>query len=224
MTEKQADYEARIEQLTALRDAVRDGRATLPEIRDMCAFIWTDGQGQWMAPYFADASCREDMNAALALKDALLPELRPEIWQSNPNQWGCCLSGSDTVYAPDPARALVLAVLEAMIAKSQSDGLAMPKEEVMTDRDLTRAEVGALIAEAVERATRVKPLVWEADSQDELVTDGYRIKIDGFTLRLWHGEVQLSMARDIDVIARLQSIANKHHERRIRAAIGGNDE
>jgi hypothetical protein len=85
-------------------------------------------------------------------------------------------------------------------------------EEVMTDRDLTRAE-------AVERATRVKPLVWEPVGPDELLSDDYCIKIDGFTLRLWHRDLLIASSQDIDGIARLQSIADKHHEQRIRAAL-----
>jgi hypothetical protein len=85
-------------------------------------------------------------------------------------------------------------------------------------------EVEALIAEAVERATRVKPLVWEPVGPDELLSDDYCIKIDGFTLRLWHRDLLIASSRDIDGIARLQSIADKHHDQRIRAAIGGNDE
>lgn len=83
------------------------------------------------------------------------------------------------------------------------------------------SEVQALIAEAVERATRVKPLVWTSVGPDELLADNYRIKVDGFTLRLWYRDLHIVSSRDIDGIAMLQSIAGTHHEQRIRAAIGG---
>jgi hypothetical protein len=139
----------RIEQLTALRDAVRDGRES--DAYDICMFLTIPGLDLVLAGF------HKDMNAALSLFAALLPgwgwsagsysvsddamvfpdfncpihgkRLRAELpILVNGQEWP---EATDIDLRPpgDPARALTLATLEALIAKSQSDGLAMPKEE-----------------------------------------------------------------------------------------------
>jgi hypothetical protein len=108
----------RIEQLKALRDAVRDGRES--DAYDICMFLTIPGLDLVLAGF------HKDMNAALALFAALMPG------------WDYHIAGDKTgtrasvrdleTYAawifgftptPDPARALTLAVLEALIAKEE---------------------------------------------------------------------------------------------------------
>jgi hypothetical protein len=55
------------------------------------------------------------LDAALALHNAVLPDVPWNIWRSG-DEYGCNITGDlDTEYAPDPARALLLADLAAMI-------------------------------------------------------------------------------------------------------------
>jgi hypothetical protein len=108
----------RLEQLTAIRDAVRDGREN--DAYDICKLLPIPAIDLFQAAF------RKDMNAALALFAALLPG------------WDYHIAGDKTgtrasvrdleTYAvwivgftptPDPARALLLAVLEALIAKEE---------------------------------------------------------------------------------------------------------
>lgn len=101
----------RIEQLTALRDAVRDGREN--DAYDICKPLPIPAIDLFQAAF------RKDMNAALALFDALLPGATWNLWMSG-SEFGCNTDDvSDTVYAPDPARALTLAMLEALIKKEE---------------------------------------------------------------------------------------------------------
>jgi hypothetical protein len=85
-------------------------------------------------------------------------------------------------------------------------------------------EVQALIAEAVERATRVKPLVFaEARNDRWNGQHGYQIgwnHDDMFRVAL----VDRVICKSIKGFAAAVAWANKHNEQRIRAAIGGNDE
>jgi hypothetical protein len=98
----------RIEQLTALRDAVRDG--VWPG--------WADTPMGWDTNLLWKAF-NGSVDAALALFAALLPGATWNLWMSG-NEFGCNTDDvSETAYAPDPARALLLAVLEALIAKEE---------------------------------------------------------------------------------------------------------
>jgi hypothetical protein len=109
-------------------------------------------------------------------------------------------------------------------------------ETAMTDKDLTRAEVQALIAEAVERATRVKPLVFdrvyfvihasgsfefftsehEAENRGDWLGRGYYIYSAEMVEKF--GE-RLSKAKE-----KWEADEQSSHDWHIRAAIGGNDE
>jgi hypothetical protein len=114
----------RIEQLTALRDAVRDG--VWPG--------WADTPMGWDTNLLWKAF-NGSVDAALAMFAALLPGWDVVRWDQASNlagsPWGCevgyfdgsnpsknrkAYSGHDY---PDPARALLLAVLEALIAKEE---------------------------------------------------------------------------------------------------------
>jgi hypothetical protein len=117
----------RLDSLTALRDAVREGRET----DDHFEAVWTaNDQGQWRLNCWAVNACRNrDMNAALALHEAVLPGWAVE------NLGNACIDGTGgwvvRIVAPDylesflhgegtaptPARAWLLAILSALIAK-----------------------------------------------------------------------------------------------------------
>jgi hypothetical protein len=95
-------------------------------------------------------------------------------------------------------------------------------------------EVQALIAEAVERATRVKPLVWENvgrcvgwQVQDEnthmyiACSHGRKYEVAkgrGGWFAEWQGEYH---ARDLPTLEAAKAAAQADYEQRIRAAIGG---
>jgi hypothetical protein len=89
-------------------------------------------------------------------------------------------------------------------------------------------EVQALIAEAVERATRVKPLVW---FEVERGHNGYgKWTSEGYTVRKIEGMFLLNFAGESKSVWRFltaeaaKAAAQADYEQRIRAAIGGNDE
>jgi hypothetical protein len=84
-------------------------------------------------------------------------------------------------------------------------------------------EVQALIDEAVERATRVKPLVWghEAPYQIARVFGGH------YSIESWEGGFDLRgnfINRSYLTLEAAKAAAQADYEARIRAAIGGNDE
>jgi hypothetical protein len=102
-------------------------------------------------------------------------------------------------------------------------------EEVMTDRDLTRAE-------AVERATRVKPLVFDrvyfvihASGSFEFFTSEHEAENRGDWLGrgyyIYSAEMVEKFGERLSK-AKLDWMADEQtaHEQRILAAIGGNDE
>ena len=60
------------------------------------------------------------LDAALALKDALLPGVSWHLWQF-PDDAGCNIGLEDTSYAPTPPRALLLATLRALDAIRAAD-------------------------------------------------------------------------------------------------------
>jgi hypothetical protein len=110
----------RLEQLTALRDAVRDGRT--PTRFDITQAIERPESSEEVT-WFRLALDR-DMNAALELLAALLPGSLVHDMSQYPDEWhvtvACAIAPhyfSDK--ATDPARALTLAALEAMIAKGE---------------------------------------------------------------------------------------------------------
>jgi hypothetical protein len=87
-------------------------------------------------------------------------------------------------------------------------------------------EVQALIAEAVERATRVKPLVWERHPMGWIAGAMFGpayiidIRVKG-RLMFVKG---INPSPQLDDIEAAKAAAQADYEQRIRAAIGGNDE
>lgn len=112
----------RLDQLIALRDAVRDGSPR----KDWMPWIDPMDRTKGSLPYsFAalPAACNKDMNAALALFAALLPGWAWCVESANAAEVWPLGRRSETIRAysdgGDPARALVLAILEALIAKEE---------------------------------------------------------------------------------------------------------
>ena len=110
----------RLDHLTALRDAVRDGVAT--GITGMAFDLFGDRRIAGLITRSAD-EC--DVNAALAL----LPELLPK-WEAAFNTLGdVSIWSTSDLLSPsvarsvqrDPARALLLAILEALIAMEEKE-------------------------------------------------------------------------------------------------------
>jgi hypothetical protein len=88
-------------------------------------------------------------------------------------------------------------------------------------------EVQRLIAEAVERATRVKPLVWEDRGGVDYASDRYLVQVffgsDQYYFETWDLSLGLKLY-DGDDLPSAKAAAQADYEQRIRAAIGGNDE
>ena len=62
------------------------------------------------------------LDAAKALHESVLPNAPVNIWIDSEvyRQWGCSLASEDTVYAENPARAWLIAILRALIAQEQT--------------------------------------------------------------------------------------------------------
>ena len=108
----------RIDALKTLYEAVKAGdfdRAVLVS-RNLTSKAHDTGEHEPLSPMVVEKiMLRNDMNAALALHNAVLPDVPWNIWRSG-DEYGCNITGAlDTEYAPDPARALLLADLAAMI-------------------------------------------------------------------------------------------------------------
>jgi hypothetical protein len=99
----------RRDSLRALYEAVKAGTATRTEVENLAYGIWQDER-----MLDAGSAYHNDMNAALALHKAVLPHIKWELWQSG-EAYVCNFPRQNTEYAPDPARALLLADLAAMI-------------------------------------------------------------------------------------------------------------
>lgn len=74
----------------------------------------TDAVQEFPPPLWRHAckASHGSLDAALALKDALLQGVSWHLWQF-PDGAGCNIGLEDTSYAPTPARALLLATLRA---------------------------------------------------------------------------------------------------------------
>jgi hypothetical protein len=91
-------------------------------------------------------------------------------------------------------------------------------------------EVKALVAEAVERATRVKPLVWKQEAENAWVAAHYAVHqywphnnglfaVSGYLGGL--GAIALGKHPTLEAA---KAAAQADYEQRIRAAIGGNED
>ena len=106
----------RRDSLRALYEAVEAGTAGWYTLPEMCEAVWGDEGLHTDA--VRTAYCNGSFDAALALHNAVLPDVPWNIWRSG-DEYGCNLPGVDTEYAPDPARALLLADLAAMIQEGE---------------------------------------------------------------------------------------------------------
>lgn len=117
--------------LITLRDKVKAGsieryQSTLPLVR------------QWRSPleYFEitdyiEAASNGSLDAAIALKDAVLPEWRLRLDIGKRSRAWVISPGNQKfdAYSDNPARAPLLAILEALIAIERNQSLVMrPKE------------------------------------------------------------------------------------------------
>lgn len=101
--------------LDRLIDAVERGEATLSQVADLCIPVWPNGENHWMHVSVSFAYDREDLNAAKALHEALLPGWEWILGPSNAKIYP--YSGSPlkswSGMADNPARAWLLATLRA---------------------------------------------------------------------------------------------------------------
>jgi hypothetical protein len=86
--------------------------------------VWSERHEHWDEDPAAHAiaASMNDINAAKALHDVLLPGVRVEIFFPTDNwgvHWGVTLPGIDTVFGPDLARAWLLAILKAKQAEGR---------------------------------------------------------------------------------------------------------
>jgi hypothetical protein len=107
----------RLEALRGLYDAVKEGH--MPTFPVSFAAI---GEAAHLADKALD---RGSVDAALALIAATLPDRFWDLWRTttfgdDSRKFGCNLTGVDTEYAANPATALLLACIAALIATEES--------------------------------------------------------------------------------------------------------
>lgn len=96
--------------LDRLTQAIADG-----DLSRVSASMVKSALGRHCFPLIHSVVAMGSVDAALALKDALLPGVSWHLWQF-PDDAGCNIGLEDTSYAPTPARALLLATLRAYAA------------------------------------------------------------------------------------------------------------
>ena len=109
----------RLDALRALYEAVKAGKicndAAIISADDLAlieaVFPMTDDDD---LPELVGLALDGSLDAALALHNAVLPDVPWNLWRSG-DEYGCNIWALDTEYAPTPARALLLADLAAMI-------------------------------------------------------------------------------------------------------------
>jgi hypothetical protein len=107
----------RVDSLRALYEAVKAGTATRTEVENLSCDIWQDERS-----IDAGSAYHGDMNAALALHNAVRPGWAWQVW-SYLDGFFAVVDGpersSPEVPGPNPARALLLADLAAMIQEGE---------------------------------------------------------------------------------------------------------